>query len=331
MSDRTYVVIGSNSFSGGWMVDSLLADDPDNYVAGMSRSAEKDDLFLPYKSRQSERFEFHRVDINRDTQRLFSLLDELRPAYIINFAAQGEVATSWLFPEQWYETNAVGTVKLCHFLKDRAYLKRYVHISTPEVYGSCRHATESAPLDPSTPYAASKAAADLFVFTLVKQYGFPLVMVRSTNVYGRHQQLYRIIPRTIISLLSGRKIRLHGGGKAVKSYIHIRDICRGILAAMKLGEAGSLYHFSPETSISIRDLVGKICTMMGYDFDQATETVEERPGQDASYILDSSKARRDLDWAPTIPLPEGLNEVICWVTENLGRIREEPLEYVHMA
>ncbi|MBZ5590121.1 MAG: GDP-mannose 4,6-dehydratase [Acidobacteriia bacterium] len=313
------------------MVDSLLADDPANYVAGMSRSPEKDDLFLPYKSRRLDRFEFHRVDINRDTQRMFSLLDRLEPAYVINFAAQGEVATSWLFPEQWYETNAVGTVKLCHFLKDRTYLNRYVHISTPEVYGSCRNATESAPLDPSTPYAASKAAADLFLFTLVKQYGFPLVMIRSTNVYGKHQQLYRIIPRTIISLLSGRKIRLHGGGKAVKSYIHIRDVCHGILAATRRGGAGALYHFSPETSISIRDLVEKICVLMGYDFDQTTETIEERPGQDARYIIDSSKARRELDWAPTIPLPEGLNEVICWVTESFDRIREEPLEYVHMA
>ena len=313
------------------MVDSLLADDPANYVAGMSRSPEKDDLFLPYKSRRLDRFEFHRVDINRDTQRMFSLLDRLEPAYVINFAAQGEVATSWLFPEQWYETNAVGTVKLCHFLKDRTYLNRYVHISTPEVYGSCRNATESAPLDPSTPYAASKAAADLFLFTLVKQYGFPLVMIRSTNVYGKHQQLYRIIPRTIISLLSGRKIRLHGGGKAVKSYIHIRDVCHGILAATRRGGAGALYHFSPETSISIRDLVEKICVLMGYDFDQTTETIEERPGQDARYIIDSTKARRELDWAPTIPLPEGLNEVICWVTESFDRIREEPLEYVHMA
>lgn len=313
------------------MVDSLLADNPDNCVAGMSRSAEKDDLFLPYKSRQSEHFEFHRVDINRDTQRMFSLLDELQPAYIVNFAAQGEVVTSWLFPEQWYETNAVGTVKLCHFLKDRTYLRRYIHISTPEVYGSCRNVTESAPLAPSTPYAASKAAADLFLFTLVKQYGFPLVMIRSTNVYGKHQQLYRIIPRTIISLLSGKKIQLHGGGKAVKSYIHIRDVCRGILAAMKLGEPGSLYHFSPETSISIRNLVEQICTIMGYDFDQVTEAIGERPGQDASYIIDSSKARRELNWTPTIPLPEGLNEVICWVTENLDRIRGEPLEYVHMA
>ena len=313
------------------MVDCLLADDPDNYVAGVSRSAEKDNLFLPYKARPSGRFEFHRVDINRDTQRMFSLLEELQPAYVINFAAQGEVATSWLFPEQWYETNAVGTVKLCHFLKDRTYLRRYIHISTPEVYGSCRNVTESAPLAPSTPYAASKAAADLFLFTLVKQYGFPLVMIRSTNVYGKHQQLYRIIPRTIISLLSGKKIQLHGGGKAVKSYIHIRDVCRGILAAMKLGEPGSLYHFSPETSISIRNLVEQICTIMGYDFDQVTEAIGERPGQDASYIIDSSKARRELNWTPTIPLPEGLNEVICWVTENLDRIRGEPLEYVHMA
>ena len=330
MSGNTFVVIGSNSFSGGWMVDVLLADNPHNRVIGMSRSPEKSGFFLPYKARKTTNFQFHQININSDIPEMFELLDEVRPEYVINFAAQGEVATSWRYPEQWFQTNAVGIVRLANFLKDKDYLKRYVHISTPEVYGACQGVTESAPLKPSTPYAASKAAADLFLSTLVMQYAFPLTTIRSTNVYGKHQQLYRIIPRTIIFLKSGRKIHLHGGGAAVKSYVHIHDVCRGILAAARDAEPGSIYHFSPDESISIRELVEKICLLMGYDFNDATDDVQERPGQDSRYIIDSSKARRELNWRPIISLEQGLAEMIDWVSENFDKLVTEPLEYVHL-
>ena len=330
MSGNTFLVIGSNSFSGGWMVDVLLADNPQNRVIGMSRSPEKSGLFLPYKARKTTKFQFHQININSDVREMFELLDEVRPEYVINFAAQGEVATSWRYPEQWFQTNAVGIVRLANFLKDKDYLKRYVHISTPDVYGDCQGVTESAPLKPSTPYAASKAAGDLYLSTLAMQYDFPLITIRSTNVYGKHQQLYRIIPRTIIFLKSGRKIHLHGGGAAVKSYVHIHDICRGILAAARDAQPGSIYHFSPDESISIRELVEKVCLLMGYDFNEATDEVQERPGQDSRYIIDSSKARRELKWRPIISLEQGLAEMIDWVSENFDKFVTEPLEYVHL-
>lgn len=330
MSGKTYMVIGSNSFSGGWMVDMLLEDKPENKVIGISRSPEKSPLFLPYLFRDSKNFTFHQIDINNDTHKLFDLLDSSQPEYVINFAAQGEVGTSWLYPEQWFQTNTVAIAKICNFLKKKKYLHCYVHISTPEVYGSCNNVSESAPMNPSTPYAASKAAGDLFIFTLVKEYNFPMLMIRSTNVFGKHQQLYRIVPRTIIYFKMGKKVQLHGGGKAIKSYIHIKDVCRGIIAAMKLGKFGSIYHFSPDKFISIKDLVEKICNILEYDFENSVEIAAERPGQDTRYVIDSSKARRELSWSPTISLEDGLHEVIKWITGNYNRILNEPLDYIHI-
>lgn len=303
---------------------------PESPIVGISRSHEKTELFLPYKKRGRRDFKFYQLDIVRETQRLFALLDELQPDYVINFSAQGEVGTSWKYPDQWYETNALAIVKLANFLKDRPYVKRYVHISTPEVYGSCDNIREDAPMNPSTPYAASKASGDLFLFTLVKQYGFPLTMIRSTNVYGKNQQLYRIIPRAIIYLKMGRQIPLHGGGRAIKSYIHIKDVCEGIIAAIEKGKPGEIYHFSPDTSISIRDLVEKVCELMGYDFSASVATTEDRPGQDAAYIIDSSKARQELGWRPLVPFDDGLREMTDWVEKNYETILREPLEYVHL-
>jgi len=327
---KKVVVIGSNSFSGADFVD-LLLDDPEYEVIVVSRSPEKGRLFLPYKDRNDlSRFRFHRLDLNQDMSALCGLLEETKPAYVVNFAAQSEVAPSWAHPEQWFQTNAVAIAALGNYLKDQRWLERYVHISSPEVYGTTEGVVrEDARLDPSTPYAASKAAGDLMLFTLVKNFDFPLVMIRATNVYGAHQQLFKIIPRTAIYLKLGRKIQLHGGGYAVKSYIHIRDVSRGEKAAMERGRHGEIYHLSPDEGVAVRHVVRLICEQAGKDFDRTTEVVAERLGQDKAYVIDSSKARSEFGWAPRVGLEQGLREVVEWVERDWELIQCEPLEYVH--
>ena len=329
MKMRRVVVLGSNSFSGSDFID-LLSEDLQNEVVGISRSPEKDPVFLPYKQKNSSHFTFHQLDLNHDTSRIVDLLDAFKPDYIINFAAQSEVAPSWEHPEQWFQTNVVSLAKFINAIKDRKYLKKYIHISSPEVYGTCvGTVTESAPVNPSTPYAASKAAADLFLFTLYKNFNFPLVVIRSTNVYGAHQQLFKIIPKSVISIKLGKKIPLHGGGAAVKSYIHIRDISRGELAVMERGKTGNIYHLSPDGGYSVKEVVSKICTLMGKKFGDCTDIVGERLGQDAAYVIDSTLARSELGWMPTVTLDTGLNQVVEWVNRDWEAIRKEPLDYIH--
>lgn len=322
-------VIGSNSFSGSDFVD-LLLERGGYSVVGISRSPEKSPLFLPYKRHRNPEFQFHQLDLNRDMDRIVGLLDSFAPDYVVNFAAQSEVAPSWENPSHWFRTNAVAITELAHALKDRKYLQRYVHISSPEVYGTCSGSVrEDAPLNPSTPYAASKAAGDLSLLTFVKNFKFPMVMIRSTNVYGAHQQVFKIIPRSVIFLKMGKKIHLHGGGTAVKSYIHIRDISRGELAAMERGQPGTIYHLSPDGSIAVRDVIRRICDLMGHDFGAATVAAQERLGQDAAYVIDSSRARVELGWRPGISFDKGLAGVVSWVESNYEQIQRETLEYVH--
>lgn len=327
------VVIGSNSFSGSDFIDNALAETNYN-VYGISRSPEKTSLFLPYKENANiKRFSFHQMDLNQNMGELKKFLLNIKPEYIINFAAQSEVGPSWEHPEQWFRTNAVAIAELGNFLKDQDWLLRYVQISSPEVYGTCEGIVrEDAPLNPSTPYAASKAAGDLMLFTLVKNFNFPLVMIRSTNVYGAHQQLFKIIPRSVIFLKKGKTIELHGGGQAIKSFIHIRDISRGELLAMINGKNGQIYHLSPSDScIAIKNVVRLICDEIGKDFNSSTKAVAERIGQDKAYIIDSSKASRELGWNPKIPFNEGLRDVIQWVETKWDEISHQPFEYIHMA
>jgi dTDP-glucose 4,6-dehydratase len=329
-SQRTVVVLGANSFSGQDFVD-LLLERGGYRVIGVSRSAERSPLFLKYRSRADlSQFEYQQLDMNRDMPALFKLLDAVRPAWIINFAAQSEVALSWEHPEQWFQTNCVALAELVNHLRKQNYLERYLHVSSPEVYGTCvGRVTEDAPLNPSTPYAASKAGADLLLSVYRKQFAFPLLTVRATNVYGARQQLFKIIPRSAIYLLLGKTIELHGGGRAVKSYIHIRDVSRGELAIFEHGRVGETYHLSPDHGVEVREIVQNMCSLLGRSFEASTLAVDERPGQDAAYVIDSSRARGELGWQPQVSLAEGLNEVLDWVQSNLDEISQQPLTYQH--
>lgn len=327
---KKIVVLGANSFSGQDFVD-LMLDNPDNEVLGVSRSPERSVMFLRYKLRDDlSRYRYFQIDLNRQMSALLQLLDAEQPGYVVNFAAQSEVAPSWEYPEHWFQTNCVALAQLGNHLRKRDYLRRYLHVSSPEVYGTCvGTVTEDAAFNPSTPYAASKAAADLLLSTFLKQFGFPLLTVRATNVFGARQQLFKIIPRSVIYIKQGRKIELHGGGVAVKSYIHIRDVSRGELAVLERGQPGRVYHLSPDRGVEVRDVVRTICQQIGVQFEDATRTSAERPGQDAAYVIDSRRARTELGWLPQISLEEGLSEVVHWVEENLNEILQQPLDYKH--
>ncbi len=325
-----YMVLGSNSFSGQDFVD-LLLDDPAAEVAGVSRSAHYPAFRLRYAERRDlSRYQFHQLDMNRDMDELLSLMDRWRPDYIVNFAAQSEVAPSWEHPEHWFETNTVALARLVNHLRRRDYLRRYLHVSSPEAYGNCvGTVTEETRDNPSTPYAASKAAADMVIAVYQKQYGFPALYVRATNVYGARQQLFKIIPRTAIYVKLGRRIPLHGGGTAVKSYIHVRDVSTGELAILHKGRVGERYHLSPDDGIAVRDVVRGIVERLGRSFSEAVDIVDERPGQDAAYIIDSTKARNELGWRPEISFAEGTDDVVGWVERHWDEISQYPLEYDH--
>jgi len=326
----TIVVLGANAFSGQDFVD-LLLDDPRNRVIGVSRSPERTGLFLRYKQRADlGAYRYVQNDLNHQMPQLLGLLDAERPAWIVNFAAQSEVAPSWEHPEHWFQTNTVALAQLVNHLRKRDYLERYLHVSSPEVYGTCAgRVTESAPLNPSTPYAASKAAADLLLETYRRQFGFPLLTVRSTNVYGARQQLFKIIPRATIYMKLGIRIPLHGGGAAVKSYIHVRDVSRGELAILQRGEVGACYHLSPAGGIAVCDVVRAIAERLGKSPADAVTIAGERPGQDAAYVIDSTRARTELGWRPQIEFSAGIDEVVRWVEQYWPEIQEQPLDYQH--
>jgi dTDP-glucose 4,6-dehydratase len=326
----TILLIGSNSFSGATFADFAL--ERGAQVFGTSRSNESIDAFLPYKWHGHTNFKFYPYDLNKHLQKFKELLHDVKPEYVVNFAAQSMVGESWNNPGDWFMTNAVSTIKLHDELRKCDFLKRYVHVSTPEVYGSCSgFVQEDCVFNPSTPYAVSRAAADMSLSTFHEAYNFPVVTTRAANVFGPGQQLYRIIPRTILFILLGRKLQLHGGGVSSRSFIHMRDVCDATYKIMQNGQSGDTYHISTNDVVSIRALVECICKKLEVNFEDAVEFVGERLGKDSAYHLSSTKLRNELGWQDRISLDQGLDECIDWVKYNFDILKGQPYDYQHKA
>ena len=325
---ETVFVVGSNSFSGASFIDFALQQNMN--VTGISRSVEPIDAMLPYKWRDHRRLSFHQLDLNKDLDAITELIHSIKPKYVVNFAAQSMVGESWLNPQDWFMTNVLSTIKLHEVLRKCDFLDRYVHISTPEVYGSCSgFVDENFPFNPSTPYAVSRAAADMSLRTFHAAYNFPVVTTRAANVYGPGQQLYRIIPRTILFILLGRKLQLHGGGVSTRSFIHMADVSEATWRVMLNGRLGETYHISTSEVVSIRELVERICAKLGVAFEDHVEVVGERLGKDSAYHLDSSKVRKELGWNDRVSLDQGLNECIDWVQKNFDALKASKYDYTH--
>ena len=328
MSEKI-IVIGSNSFSGASFVP--FAIDAGFEVVGVSRSEEPNPVFLPYKYSGGD-IEFHQLDLNHDLDKIMALINAKKPEYVVNFSAQSMVAQSWDHPDHWFRTNVVSTIQFHDQLRHCDFLKKYVHISTPEVYGSCEgYIKESNSYYPSTPYAVSRAAADMSLHTFFNSYKFPVVFTRAANVYGPGQQLYRIIPRTILFIKMGKRLQLHGGGSSERSFIHMRDVSDATLRIMKEGSSGETFHIATNESITIRSLVELICDLMGVRFEDYVDVAEERLGKDSAYFLDSSKVRNTLDWQDQVSLKDGVLSVLQWIEKNLDILKQQPFDYIHKA
>lgn len=325
------LVLGSNSFSGANFCRFLLEQGLD--VIGASRSAEAHSVFLPYRwlsTEQQNHFRFIQLDLNHDLDRLEGLMRDEKIKVVVNFSAQSMVGESWDKPDDWMQTNVVAVARLAERLRHLDFLERYVHITTPEVYGSTDGwINEETPFNPSTPYAVSRAAGDMLFKIYRETFQLPVVGTRAANVYGPGQPLYRIIPRTIFCLLTGRALELHGGGVSTRSFIHMDDVSRATWQIAQKAPVGETYHISTDRVISIRALVESLCEILGVSFEKNVTVVGERLGKDSAYWLSSKKIHQDLGWKDQISLEQGLVQTIEWVQNNLEALKMQPIQYIH--
>ena len=300
------IIIGSNSFYGAHYTKLLLKKK--FKVVGISRSKVKENHFLPF-DKNHRNFNFKKFDLNHDLKKIFSLIKKFKPNYIINFSSQSMVNESWESPQDWFLTNSYSVPSLYAYMNKLKFKFRLVHISTPEIYGNINGIiSEKQKFNPTTPYAISRTNADFFLKNLNKEFNFDFVGTRAANIYGEHQDLYRIIPKTIYSILK-KKIFLHGGGKSVRSFIHIEDVCSATYKIMiKKRNKGEFYHISSENYVSIRNLIKLICKIYNYDFKNLVIDTKDRIGKDQFYKLSSKKIKK-FGWKAKISLTEGIKKL----------------------
>lgn len=223
----------------------------------------------------------------------------------------------------------MGLARLVEELMKRPWLERFIQIGTSEMYGSVEHATnEDEPIKPTSPYAASKVAFDMYLLSVHRFLKFPMNIIRPSNAYCPGQLLHRVIPRAVVSGLSGKKLPLHGGGRAEKSYIHARDLGRAIHLVADKAPLGTIYNAGPPQPISIRALVEKTAQALDMKFEDLCEMTGDRLGQDSRYWLDSSAIKQAVGWEPQISLEEGLREMVDWGKKYLPQLQKWPMDYV---
>lgn len=259
-------------------------------------------------------YRYHALHLVTSLAATMAVLDTERPDVIVNFAAQGEGAAS--FGENapdFFTTNCIALIRLVLELEKRSYLRRFVQIGSSEVYGSPEApAKESDPLRPTSPYSISKAAFDQYLDSMWRTAKFPMNIVRPSNCYVEGQQLHRVIPKAILCALKGEKLQLHGGGKAMKSYLHATDLSRAIVRVIADAPYGTTYNVGPDEPISIRDVVSRVAGVCGLTFGELVAEVPDRVGQDAKYHLDSS-AIKAFGWRQEIMLGDGIAGMVDWV------------------
>ncbi len=236
---------------------------------------------------------------------------------IVNIAAETHVDRSIANPNIFLQNNTLGTFTILESIRRHNHKARFVQVSTDEVYGEAIEGsfTESTPPKPSNPYSASKAAADMFVLSYHKTFGLDVSITRCTNNFGPYQMPEKLIPKTVIRALRDLPIPIYGKGINVRDWIYVQDHCEGISAVLEKGKAGEIYNISAGNELTNIEIVEKIVEMIKKPESLIT-FVEDRPGHDIRYSLDSSKIRKELGWKPKFGFEESLISTVQWYLEN---------------
>ncbi len=259
------------------------------------------------------RFEFIKGDIRDE-----ALVDELmkKHDYVVHFAAESHVDRSIEGGSEFVSTNVMGTQVLLDAAR-RNQIKRFVHISTDEVYGSIDEGAwpEDHPLLPNSPYSASKAGSDLLVRAYHRTHKLDTIITRCSNNYGHYQFPEKVIPLFVTNILEGKKVPLYGQGLNVRDWLHVDDHCRGIALALVKGRAGEIYNIGGGTELTNLELTYKILEVMGVG-EEVIEKVEDRKGHDLRYSVDITKISTELGYKPEVSFDEGLKATAQWYKDN---------------
>ena len=320
----TIVVCGGAGFIGSNFIRHALSWAPKATIVcvdALTYAGNRDNL----KGLPTDRLIFIKGDIT-DAPHMARIFKKYGPSYVINFAAESHVDRSiHCEAVPFIRTNALGATVLFEALKRAPQVRKFVQVSTDEVYGSLsldskKKFTERSPLLPNSPYAASKTAADLMARSFYTTYGLPVVVTRCSNNYGPYAYPEKFIPYSVLRLMEEKPIALYGDGRNVRDWVHVEDHCSALVRALLRGVPGEIYNIGADDEVDNLTLAKRMLAYFKKD-ESALSFIQDRPGHDRRYAIDASKIQKELGWKPRHALRTSLAPTIAWYVKSAGALR----------
>lgn len=313
---QSILITGGAGFIGSNFVKYILQNYPGVRVVNLDKLTYAGNLENLRDVEDNPNYHFVRGDICNQ-ELVEYVVQKFEVDTIVNFAAESHVDRSILGPEIFIKTNVLGTQVLLEVVK-KFGVKKFIQISTDEVYGSLGPTgkfTEDMPLLPNSPYAASKASADLLCRAYYKTFGVPVIITRCSNNFGPYQFPEKLIPLMIINALNDKPLPVYGDGKNVRDWIYVIDHCRAIDFVIQKGKVGEIYNIGASNEWQNIDIVKLILKKLGKP-ESLIKFVKDRPGHDRRYAMDWSKIKRELGWEPVYSFEDAITETINWYIQN---------------
>ena len=322
---ETVLVTGGAGFIGSNFVYLLLEERPELRVVCVDALTYAANIHTLNRAMENPRFTFYKEDI-RNREGIFAIFEKEKPDYVVNFAAESHVDRSIENPGIFVETNVLGTQVMMDACRKYG-IKRFHQVSTDEVYGDLPldrpdlFFREDTPIRTSSPYSASKAAADLLALAYCRTFGLPVTVSRCSNNYGPYQFPEKLIPLMIRNATNDEPLPVYGEGKNVRDWLYVKDHCRGILAILEHGRVGEVYNLGGHNEKQNIEIVKLILAQLGKP-ESLIRFVADRKGHDLRYAIDPAKAKAELGWEPETCFADGLRSTIDWYRANNDWLEE---------
>ena len=323
----TILVTGGAGFIGSNFINYMIDKYPDYRIICVDALTYAGNILYLNKALPKPNFAFVRMDIT-DKTNLTQLFVHEHPDIVINFAAETHVDNSINEPQIFIDTNIKGTASLLDICK-KFEVKRFHQVSTDEVYGDLPLDrpdllfTEDTPINPSSPYSASKAAADMLVMAYHRTYGLPVTISRCSNNYGPNQNIEKLIPRMIYNALHNELLTVYGNGLNVRDWLYVDDHCRAIDNIIHNGKDGEIYNVGGNNEKSNIEIVNIIKSLIK-DTKSKIKYVEDRKGHDLRYAIDYTKIKNELGWEPEVKFEDGIKDTVEWYINNINWLKKLP-------
>ena len=321
---KTVLVCGGAGFIGSNFIHYILRKYPKAKIVNLDKLTYSGNLDNLRELARDKRYTFVRGDI-ADTKKVGAVFKKYRPDYVINFAAETHVDRSiHVGALEFINTNVVGVFNILEAVKESGRIRKFVQVSTDEVYGSLplrskKRFLETTAFAPNVPYAATKAGGDMLCRAYHSTWGVPVVVTHCSNNYGPRQYPEKLIPFFVLRMLEGKKLPLYGDVRHVRDWIFVLDHCCALERCLLRGRAGAVYNIGADNEMSNRDIAALILEYFGKD-ERSVEFVRDRPGHDRRYAIDATLVRKELGWKPEYHFKDAFRETIRWYTDNMDWI-----------